>query len=328
MLTLLIVVLSPFMAKAEERLQEYQGTPFSLAAQRQLEIELLDHTSQPGYQMATLLPTSTTSVDIVGIRWPRSEQRCYLAIAHSGGGNQYATGPGGDYLLLMAAGREAKPVPLSAGGNGMVNRLCIWPTERSENAKLIILFSLTGSTYDATVYALAVNPDGTFTELDTGGALTLFGWFDCVDLDGDGSFELITSRNLDGTIGGFFYHAVRSLREDQQAYMGAPSGYLEYFEQELAWLDWVVETRGLIQADPTPYLNATGVGHAYVAEYNGRKYGFDSVIEVPLTFPGVENVSEYNQQRRDAFHLVMKYRDELAAWLNGGDYPATWKMVP
>jgi hypothetical protein len=56
-------------------------------------------------------------------------------------------------------------------------------------------------------------------------------------------------------------------------------------------------------------------------------YGFDSIIEVPLTYTGVGDVNDFNRGRRQAFQYVKGYRDELAAWLEGGPYPATWKMA-
>jgi len=121
---------------------------------------------------------------------------------------------------------------------------------------------------------------------------------------------------------------VRSFDPLTGGYVVDPEGYRDYFQRELEWLNWVVETRELIQDNPEPYLSKTGIGYVYVAQYQGRSYGFDSVIELPAGVEGIEDLEEYNRDRRAAFRLVATYRDELAAWLDGGPNPATWKLAP
>jgi len=313
-------------ALAEQRLTESDQAPFGLAVHHWLPVELQDHTSPAGYRLAQALPPTMVAMDVVRLRWPRSDQECYFGVAQLGEIVGYQSQASGCALALMVGDGEPKRLALPAGADGMLNRLCVWPTARSTDAELVFLFTLASASADTPVYGYSLNAQGELRELDTGGALTLYGWFEAVDLDEDGSFELVTSRNLDGTLGGFFYHAVRSYQPEAARYVGNPEGYQDYFRNQLAWLNWIVDTRALIQQNPAPYLSTTGIGYIYVAAYEGRRYGFDSVIEVPAAYTEVGDVQQYNQQRRDAFRLVVTYRDELTAWLEGGPYPATWKL--
>ena len=88
----------------------------------------------------------------------------------------------------------------------------------------------------------------------------------------------------------------------------------------------MVTTREAIQADPEPFLDTTGVGPVYRAEYNGTIYGFDSVVEVPRLPQDEAHVTDYNNERRAAFALVREYRDGLRSWLAGGEYPQAWRL--
>ena len=116
-----------------------------------------------------------------------------------------------------------------------------------------------------------------------------------------------------------------NIRGAQDAYAANPESYKEYFESELAWLEWVLETRDRIQANPQDYFSEEGGGHVYVAEYEGVSYGFDSIIELPQTFTGIKDIPAYNRERREALRLIRDYRDQLSAWLKGsGGYPDAW----
>ena len=314
-------------ASASEPLLEIEGLPFTLAVHPWLKPRLATMSDQAAFSLATVLPSTTVEMDILALNWPKSELGCWLAVANS---TARGAAPGGPMLEHLACkvgdGEPANATLPGQTAGARLNRVCIWPTAKSVDADLVCVCSLATDEQDAQVVGLVIGSDGRVRDLDTAGALTLYGWFDAQDLDNDGLYELITSRNLDGTWGGFFYHAVRSLDPASGRYIASPDGYEDYFAQEKAWLDWVIETREVIQANPADYLNHSGIGYAYVAEYQGRKYGFDSVIEVPPTFTGVGDVEQFNRGRRQAFELVRTYRDELAAWLEGGPYPPTWKM--
>lgn len=321
-----LVLMAP--AAAEQRLREYDAAPFSLAVHHWMPVEVLDHTSQAGYRLAPALPASMVSMVVLRLRWPRSDQECHLGVAQLGEVMGYQQQQPSCALAVVVGEGEPRRVLLPANPGGPLNRLCIWPTGRSSDAELVFLMTTAEPVASTSVYGFSLNAQGEVRMLDTGGALTLYGWFDAVDLDEDGSFELLTSRNLDGTWGGFFYHTVRGYEPGAGRYVASPDDYQDYFRTELAWLDWVVATRELIQQNPEPYLSNSGIGYIYVAEYQGRSYGFDTIIELPATAAGVENLQQYNSDRRAAFRLVFTYRDELADWLDGGPYPATWKLAP
>lgn len=307
---------------------EYETAPFPVALDQRMELNLLPVEDQAGYVIADVLPASVISMDLLELRWPKSDNIAVVAVAQSSGGlgaeQQLLS-----HVAVLVPGHE--PVALNLdqfSASGFVARLCVWPTEPSARAELILLFAFSWGWQDSSVLAFRLAPDGGVTPVDTTGANTLFGWFEAVDLDGDGTFELVTSRNLDGTIGGFFYHAVRAYDPVSSSYTPQPERYRDYFAGELAWLDWVISTRAAIQADPEPYMGNTGVGPVYRAEYQGIVYGFDSIVEVP-SLPGDElRLDDYNAQRREAFDLVREYRDDLKQWLSGGEYPAAWRLSP
>lgn len=314
-------------AAAAQPLMEYDTAPFGLAVHRWLPVEILDHTSQAGYRLAEALPSSMVAMTVVKLSWPRSDLECDLGVAQLGEGTGNAQQAPSSALALIVGDGEPRSIALPGSVDATLNRLCIWPTARSADAELIFLLTLADPDASSKVYGFSVGPQGNVRMLDMKGAETLYGWFDAVDLDEDGSYELVTSRNLDGTWGGFFYHTVRSYDALHGDYAVEPERFQDYFRGELDWLNWVVETRGKIQQNPEAYLNQTGIGYFYVAEYQGRSYGFDSVIELPAS-SGLENLQQFNSDRRAAFRLVTTYRDELAAWLDGGPYPATWKLSP
>lgn len=315
-------------AGASEPLQEIEGLPFTLAVHPWLKPRLATMSDQAAFSLARVLPSTTVEMDILALSWPKSELACWLAVANSMPRGAAAGSPMLEHLAYKIGDGEPGNATLRGQRAGArLNRVVIWPTAKSVDADLVCVCSLATDDEDAQVVGFVIGSDGGVSELDTGGALTLYGWFDARDLDNDGLYELITSRNLDGTWGGFFYHAVRAFEPGTRAYVAKPDPFYDYFAQEKAWLDWVVEMREIIQAQPAEHLNQSGIGYAYVAEYEGRNYGFDSIIEVPLTFTGVGDVEEFNRGRREAFELIAGYRDELGVWLEGGPSPPTWKLA-
>lgn len=321
-----VLLLLPGNALAEERLRDIDGAPPGLALHPWLEYSLHDHTHVSAQPFTPLLPADANSVSLVVAHWPRSEQVCRLAIVQHG---VSLDGTGSPRTLLMVHAGKTEPellaLPDATGDAGVLARLCIWPTSRDANAELVFLGAFSTQNQDSSVFGFKLTSSGMLSYLDLGGALTLYGWFDIIDLDSDSSFELVTSRNLDGTWGGFSYRSVRSY--SGTGYIAAPESYPDYFKAELVRINWIVEMRSKIQDNPMDYVNQSGIGPYYVAEFNDTRYGFDSIIELPTTALGVEDVPAYNAARRGAFKLIVNYRDELTAWLDGGDLPATWKLA-
>jgi len=313
-------------ALAETKMVEFDGASFPVAVEQHMQVKVLPVDDQAGYQLAEVLPASVIAMDLLQLKWPKSDTTAVVAVAQSSGGlgaeQQLKSN-----VAVMVQGKQPVVVELDEfSSSGFVARLCAWPTQLSGAAELIVLVSFSWGWQDASVIGFRISPAGSVTPLDTSGASTLFGWFEAIDLDSDGSYELVTSRNLDGTIGGFFYHAVRAFDAASGSHAAKPEAFKDYFSNELAWLDWVVSTRAEIQGNPAQFLDESGVGPVYRATYQGTTYGFDSIVEVPSLPNDAEHFSDYNAQRREAFELVKAYRDDLAAWLDGGDYPAAWRL--
>jgi hypothetical protein len=313
-------------AHAEQRVREFANAPFSIGAMRLIAVKLLPLESSAGFALVAKLPRDIAEIDVVEFRWPRSNQACALAIARSRPASDQPELPQRSYLAVLAAEQATLLALPEEPISGFINRVAVWPTANNDTGELVFLVSLGEGASDSRLLGFAVAPSGAVTPVSTGSAKTQFGWFDVSDLDDDGRYELITKRSLDGMEGGFMYSALRTYDPATHTYAPQPAGYHSFYERELAWLDWVVTTRDLIQANPAPYLTTGNATSVYMAAYENVKYGFDTVIEVPATFTGVPDVPAYNRARRQCFERVCNYRDELAAWLSGGALPATWKM--
>ena len=265
-------------------------------------------------------------MDMIELRWPKSNQTLVICSVMANVLPRQQQ-PSSSHIAILVEDNDPQLIEFSEEiQQGMLTRMCIWPTSISPDASLVVLLSYTAGWNDALITGFEVNPAGDIHPVNLGNALTLFGWFNLQDLDDDGSYELITLRSLDGNVAGFTYNAVRKYDAASRTYLPEPDVYREFFESELDRLEWIIQTRHLIQAHPEKYLSNEIEGYAYVAEYQGQQYGFDSIIELPETYTGLRDVAAYNSDRREAFNLVKKYRDELKAWLEGGTYPATWKL--
>ena len=326
-LVLTLAILIVRVASAEQRLGEFEGLPFSAAVHPRMPARIIPYDSPEGLQIARLLPPDITGMDIFEVHWPKSDQTIKLAVAQSGLSRGSAFEQMKSHLAIKVGNGDPQLVQLGGDAiEGIVVRICVWPTAIADDADLVVLLAVSAGLEDSRVLGFSVDVAGAASALNMYKARTLFGWFSTIDLDDDDRYELITSRNLDGTLGGFFYHSIRTYQPEEHTYIPDPDAYIDYFTGEREWLDWILTTQALIQASPTDYINPTGVGPTYVAEYEGTTYGFDSVILVPSESDRVLDPEAYNESCRNALKLIRTYRDQLAAWLEGGDYPAIWNL--
>jgi hypothetical protein len=320
--------LSPVLAAAANTLSEVAGAPFSIATHPRMPVRVLPPDSAAGMAFAGALPRDVSAIDLLEVKWPKSTRTCLVALGQQGAAYGQAQAQQGTAIAVAVNGANAVRVPLPADlAQGTVGRLCVWPCGLNEAAELVFLVALATGREDCRLIGFTVSPAGQISPVDTGVAATVYGWFECIDFDGDGLYELVTSRNLDGMPGGLCYHAVRSYDPGARKYAPAPDRCKPFFQTELNWLQWLLDTRDAMQANPGAYLNQAGVGPAYVAVYQGKQYGFDTLIELPEGSNLVKDIAAYNSARRKALGLVRAYHDELAAWLSGGAYPSAWKMA-
>jgi hypothetical protein len=272
---------------------------------------------------ALVMPREVLSLDVLRYNWPKKSAPLEIAIGRTGQGQGMTQKPAFTALTARVGTGEPQPLFADAPRPGVLGQIAAWTTQ--DERELVLLVSLAGGTsVDSPIFAFAVGQAGTVREINTGGAVSTYGGFEVIDLDNDHSFELVTARNLDGMAGGFSYHAVRTLTGD--TYGPKPEQFKPYFQAELAFLDWVVDTREKIQADPEPYMGKGLYGFFYAAPYEKVMFGFDSIVEVPENPGAKQDRTEYNRLRREAYQRVVSYRDELRVWLGGGARPTIWKL--
>jgi hypothetical protein len=328
LLVIVVALLIAAPAFAQQPLTELETAPFLLAVHPRLTARMLSADAAEALTFAQAMPANIAGIDMLELKWPKSDEACIIAVGQTGAAFGKPQGDSRIVLAVNTAGTGVERLPLDeALTQGMVSRICAWPVAVDPTAELVVLLSISMGSQDSRIIGFTVTPQGKLAMIDTGNAATVYGWFECLDLNNDGSYELVTSRNLDGTLGGLCYHAVRAYDRTTRKYAPQPDVYKEFFQSELAWLDWLLATRDLIQADPQAYASKTSAGALYVAMYQDKQFGFDTLIELPATSTLVPDVPAYNAARRTALGLVRTYRDELKGWLGGGDYPATWKMA-
>jgi hypothetical protein len=270
-----------------------------------------------------LMPRELIGLDVLSIHWPEKSHPTEIAIGRTG--QPQGKTQSQPYTVLTVRVGESEPRLLFGGPPraGLVNQIAVWP--KHDDSGLVLLISLaSGASGDSPIYAFGISTAGEVHEINTGGAVSTYGGFETIDLDDDHNFELITTRNLDGMAGGFSYHAVRTLAGN--AYGPDPERFKAYFQAELAFLNWVVNTRGEIQADPERFMDKGLYGFLYAAPYQEVLFGFDSIVEVPDVPSAKHDHTEYNRLRREAYQRVVDYRDELQRWLGGGLRPTIWKL--
>jgi hypothetical protein len=315
-------------ARAADQLREVNGTPFFTECHPWLEAHALTDQDETMFAAAQLLGRTVVNISGISLTWPKSKLSCSILAGQYGdmrnsSGEELATS-------ICVSGREnsMQIVPLdgSMRSSGFLSKLTIWPISRSADARLVILASFSNGYEDATVSGFSIDPDGTVEEISTGNAHSQWGEFQVADLDGNGSYELLCYRNLDGQLGGLSYRSVRAYDPATNAYTPAAEQHRRFFELQLNWLDWVISTRDAIVANPNQYYREQGNGNFYSATFNGEEYGFDTIVFIDNPEFSREQSQLARDQARDAFRRVKQYRDELTAWLAGGDMPATWGM--
>lgn len=315
-------------AQAAELLREVNGTPFFTECHPWLESRALTEQDQPVFLAAQKLGQTVVDISGISLNWPKSQLGCGILVGQYGdmrgsNGAELATS-----ICVSMAEDSIRIVDFDGAQKtpGFLSKLTVWPSSRSAEARLVVLASFSNGYEEATVRGFSIDPDGTVLPVSTGNANTQWGEFQVADLDDNGTFELLCYRNLDGQLGGLSYRSVRGYDAAANAYVPAAEQHQRFFELQLSWLDWVIRTRDTIVANPTQYFREQGNGNFYIAEYNGEQYGFDTIVFIDSPGFSREQAQQAEEQSRQAFQRVKKYRDEIKAWLAGGEMPATWGM--
>ena len=323
---LTLAVATPVQAQGE--LDEFAGTKLPLAIHDALRLEVLPPDVPAAREMAEAFPQPVEDQVVLRLFWPRGDSwsadtpRIVMAVGVAGLTADALT----TYLLMQSPDGSLYQLE-HQDGNGELGRLCVWPNGAGGEGGLLLMYSMYRPDADNEVHGYAVMDSGEVWDIETGNAHTVNGWFSISDLDHDGSFELVTHRMLDGVPSGFTYRAVRSFDAQKLVFTSDPEPYTGFFQVELDWLNWVVGTRALIQENPERYMDREGAGPVFSDWYEGELFGFDSIIEVPVPEgPEFAHIEQFNRDRVRCFQRVVKYRDDLAAWLAGGAQPAYWNI--
>lgn len=316
--------MAPGLGHCATSLREFRGTELPLAIFEGFRMEVLPE-GNSSLEAATLSMLGGFSLSNALRIMPNPDFGKFVVFVASGWvettqGPQEAT----QVLLVNSAGTVYSLPVDTARGNGNLERICIFP-EQSNLEKCLILLSFSQGA-NSPVFGFCLGADGQLWNVDCSSAKTLFGWFEIRDLNDDGSFELLTTRSMDGVPGGFSYSAVRAYQPDVLAFYPDPDSYLTYFKVELEWLDWVVATKDVIQLDPDSFVNPSDQGPFFLATYKGTKYGFDSIVELPVPEGNYYHLEQFNLERQVSFNRVKRYLAELQGWLDGGPYPLSWNL--
>ncbi|MCB1222004.1 MAG: hypothetical protein H7A35_12570 [Planctomycetales bacterium] len=326
-LAILMVAASCLPALAAEQLQDLPGTSFNCEAHPWLEASPLGAESQAGYAAAEKLGMQVLNLSGIELHWPKSERSLLVMSGQYGdmegsGGRQLETS-----ICVGLSDRDMQVINLRGQRiPGFLSKLSAWPTQRGQDARLIIVVSFSDGYEDSQVLAFSVDGSGNVESVDTTNAHTQWGEYQLADLDDNGSYELLCYRNLDGSLGGLSYRSVRGYDAASNSYVPAAQQHKRFFELERDWLDWVIDTRPQVEANPMAYIQEEGTGAYYQAQYNGVSYGFDTIIFIDNAGYDREVARELGMRANDAFRKVRNYRDELNNWLSGGEMPATWGM--
>ncbi len=325
LLAMLLGLSWPCAAQAAEQLRELPGTVFHCELHPWLEGRTLGADSQAGYATAEELGMQVLNISGFMVNWPKSARSCRIFSGQYGD----MLGSGGQPLeTSICVGLSDNDMQIVDFGSsrtpGFLSKVAVWPDQRDADARLVVLASFSNGFEESAVRGFSVSPDGSVSMLEMSNASTQWGEFQVSDLDDNGSYELLCYRNLDGMLGGLSYRSVRGYDQASGGYLPAAQQHRRFFELERDWLDWVIDTRSLIIANPLSYFNEEGSGAYYQAEYKGMSYGFDTVIFIDNAGYDRNVARDADFQAREAFRRVRNYRDELNEWLAGGETPATW----
>ncbi|MCC7478518.1 hypothetical protein IT575_08675 [bacterium] len=334
LLGLLCTALPAGAARAAADLVELDIAAFSLACHPKLKLALSQDQEEARTEFAYVIPPDVSALDVLDIKWGKT-RRASIAIAQT---SQAETSSGSEVLTIIGVGFEDEDpqrIEITAEQrSGVLSRMAIWPAGEGQDAPLVVVMSFTSGLDDATMAGFVLEAGGSGRVIDLAGARTLYGWFEVEDAGGpDDGYELITRRNLDGTLGGFHYRAVRRYDAGLAAFVAEPDEYKDFFREELRFMDWIVSTATAVQQRPDKYKSKEDAGPQYVAEFEGEIFGFDMLLELPESYqsggPGDRpgpSAADLNKSARQALAYISAYRDELKAWLDGGARPATWRM--
>jgi hypothetical protein len=203
----------------------------------------------------------------------------------------------------------------------------VWSPGAPEENGAVLILSFAAAEPDVQLTGYAIGQNGSLGRIDLGGAKTLRGAYDLRDLDGDGSYELLTERMLDGWAGGITYKAVRTYDPASREYRPDPGKFKDFYRAELAYYDWVLETREKMLGQPEAYMSQEARGYFFAAEFNGHTVGFDSLVPLDDIPDAGGNIQQWNQRVDSAVKRVTEYHDQLKAWLDGSPiYPSAWQI--
>lgn len=310
-------------AQAAEPVASYNNfANFAVLVSPQFSLEKLGATGEAAATFATVMPADARGLSMVGFR---SKDGFYFRLAGAATEGKNAHRP---YLALQVGDARPGLIALEpALATAPLASVAVWSPGQPAQDGAVLIVSLASPEPDVALLAYAIVPSGAVSRVDLGGAKTLGGAYDLRDLDGDGSYELLTERMLDGWAGGITYKAVRTYDSAARSYRPEPDKYKDFYRSELAYYDWVLETREKMLEHPETYMSQEMRGHFFAADYNGQTVGFDSLVPLEEIPDAGGNIQQWNQRVDSAVKRVTEYRDQLRAWLDGGSsYPASWQM--
>jgi hypothetical protein len=321
--TILFTAILSALAHAADPVSDYNNMAnFAVLVSSQFSLEKLGATGEPAATFATALPADARGLSMVGFR---SKDGLYFRIAAAASEGKDVHRP---YLAVQVG--TGKPGLLTldpAIATAPVASVGVWSPGQPATAGAVLIVSFASSEPDLPLLAFAIDPSGAVSRVDLGGAKSLAGTYDLRDLDGDGSYELLTERILDGWAGGITYKAVRTYDAQSRSYQPEPEKYKDFYRGELKYYDWVLDTRGKMLESPESYMSQQERGHFFAADYNGQTVGFDSLVPLEDIPDAGGDIQQWNQRVENAVKRVTEYRDQLKAWLDGGSvYPSAWQM--
>lgn len=318
---LVLALLAP--THAAEPARTYTSiASFAVTVSPQFTLEKLGSAGEPAATFASVLPQDARGLSVVGLR---SSEGFYFRLAAAATEGQSVQRP---YVAAQFGTGRPQLAPLdSATATAPLASIAVWSPGTPSTDGAVILLAFASPEQDRPLLGYHLDCEGAWHRIDLGGAKSLGGAYEIRDLDGDGSYELLTVRSLDGWNGGITYTAGRAYDAQARAYRPDPDRFRDYFRSELAFYDWVLATRDKIVANPEAYMSREPRGWYFAADYNGRTIGFDSLIPLGDFEFAAGNVAHWNQRVENATRRVTEYRDQLKAWLDSaGPYPTAWQI--